>query len=448
MALITSKREKTLLAVLSLIYGLITLWAVSRLVEYRIQNIITEKRNEAAQEVALVRSGLEAKVYESVYLSDSLATVITLNPELLKANWLDMASKLLYKSVYIRNIGIAPNDIISHIYPLAGNERALGLDFRSVPSQYASVLKAKEQGGVYIDGPLPLVQGGIALLARFPVFMDYPEKSNYWGVVSVVLNYDRLLADSGLTNVRLTEIALKRGDTVFYGREDTFRQPDFTTSVHLPNTRWEMAAVFRTDNLPAVERDRWLTYGLGGAGAFVFYLSILMLFRAYKLARTASLQDELTKLPNRRYLMVSLHNKLRQHQEKGGFTLLNIDLNGFKNVNDTLGHDAGDALLLHVANQLRRSVRSSDLVSRVGGDEYLLILDRMTDEKMVQQLINKIQQQLESSRLDWQGHQVAPSLSIGYAIYHADNPVDAEHLMAEADRKMYREKSERKDAGS
>ena len=446
MPLLRPDREKAALLVLTLVYWTVLISALYQFAEHRTERIIDEKNSDAGHEIALARSRIEAFIYESIYLSDSLATVITLNPDFVAHNWEQIAGKLVMKSRFIRNLGMAPDNVISHVYPRVGNEKALGLDFRDVPAQYASVMKAKELQGVYLDGPLTLFQGGEALIARFPVFLDYPVNEKYWGSVSVVLDYQKLIAASGLDSMHFAKVALKNSSGVFMGDPEYFNTADLQTPIFLPNTRWDLAGVYNTRNLPLAEREKRLTYLMGGGASLVLYLSVLVLYRAYKVAHSASLRDELTQLPNRRYLMAALEQKLKQHQRKGGFTLLNIDLNGFKAVNDTLGHDAGDALLQHVGEKLVHSVRGSDLVSRVGGDEYLILLERITDEEKVQKLISNIQQQTEGSSLNWQGQPLSPSLSIGYAIFRADDPMDIEQLMAEADRKMYRDKTRRKEA--
>ncbi|NMV06081.1 CHASE domain-containing protein, partial [Vibrio parahaemolyticus] len=94
------------------------------------------------------------------------------------------------------------------VYPLEGNEKAIGLDFRTVPNQYRTVQIAKQQKKVYVAGPLELVQGGTALIARYPIFTDIPNNEEYWGGLSVVIDYDKLIEKSDLNTLQGVDIAL------------------------------------------------------------------------------------------------------------------------------------------------------------------------------------------------------------------------------------------------
>ncbi|MCE0492388.1 CHASE domain-containing protein [Vibrio salinus] len=102
----------------------------------------------------------------------------------------------------MRNISLYPNDIITHIYPEKGNEQVLGLDLRTVPGQYHTVLKARRYESVFLSSPVDLVQGGQGIIVRYPVFSDFPYKQKYWGGVSVVLDYEKLLRQSGVYSVK------------------------------------------------------------------------------------------------------------------------------------------------------------------------------------------------------------------------------------------------------
>lgn len=448
------KNEKVLFLLLTVLYWFCVLWGISSFSALSVQKVTEQAKEDAQRELTLVRSQIESSVYESTYIADSLATVITLNPDFVEKNWLTIAEKLTLKSPFIRSVAIAPNNIITHVYPAKGNEKAIGLDYRQVPVQYASVLLAKDLGWVHLDGPLELVQGGQALVARFPIFMDHPWNRDYWGTVSVVFNYPKMLRESGIYNVALSRVAIQRRDRlhndpiIFYGNSSVFERPDVLLPIHLPNSKWQLAGQYQLESLAEIRQVKRLTYSLGLFAGLVFYLSLLFFYRAYTLVRKASLQDELTQLPNRRFFMQHLEQRIKRAGSHDYFTLLNIDLNGFKKVNDTLGHDAGDALLKHVAVELSEMLRSSDIVSRVGGDEFLVLLNRLSDQEKVESLICNIEHTLSQKPMHWQGEIVTPSLSIGYALYRHENPQTVKQLTAEADQKMYLHKNQKKQASA
>ncbi len=182
----------------------------------------------------------------------------------------------------------------------------------------------------------------------------------------------------------------------------------------------------------------------GERGHITHYVAVMSdispLKRAEERLSYLAHHDALTDLPNRLTLSSHLDQALeraKRHQQK--LALLLLDLDRFKNVNDTLGHDAGDQLLQIVAQRLRRCVRSEDLVARLGGDEFAIVLEEViravdagpTAEKIIRAV---------SEPAQLAGVNVLPSASIGISIYpdDADNAAD---LAKGADASMYRAKS-------
>jgi len=148
--------------------------------------------------------------------------------------------------------------------------------------------------------------------------------------------------------------------------------------------------------------------------------------------------DALTLLPNRRYLLEELARSLVRAQRKHGRVgLLFIDLDGFKRVNDSLGHEAGDELLKRASAQFEQTVRGSDFLARLGGDEFAVVIEADSSESAVAlgaRLIESIRRPLLAGRADY-----LVSASIGVAIF-PDDGVDTSSLLAQADRAMYRAK--------
>ena len=116
-----------------------------------------------------------------------------------------------------------------------------------------------------------------------------------------------------------------------------------------------------------------------------------------------------------------------------------IDLDGFKAVNDTLGHDAGDYVLKQVAQRLLLSVRETDTVARVGGDEFLIIASEINAPENVEQIAEKVIQ-LVSRPIIFNGQQAVVSTSIGIALF-PDHGEDMNQLIKLADEAMYKVKN-------
>ena len=122
-------------------------------------------------------------------------------------------------------------------------------------------------------------------------------------------------------------------------------------------------------------------------------------------------------------------------QDGHAFALHWIDLDHFKEVNDTLGHPAGDALLKSVANRVRKVLRGTDLVGRLGGDEFAILQAGATDQSQATKLVERLQRMLaEPHRV--LGHQVTIGASIGIALAPKDG-CDPEVLMKKADLALY-----------
>ena len=151
--------------------------------------------------------------------------------------------------------------------------------------------------------------------------------------------------------------------------------------------------------------------------------------------------DSLTGLPNRLLFNDRLEQAIAMaKRDSRQFGLLYLDLDKFKPVNDTLGHAAGDELLRAVADRIRRQVRESDTVARIGGDEFAVILPRIVRPEEMQGVTNKVVASI-SDPFQLNGHKQAVSIgvSIGIAIYPADGR-EADSLIKAADTAMYRVK--------
>ncbi len=158
------------------------------------------------------------------------------------------------------------------------------------------------------------------------------------------------------------------------------------------------------------------------------------------LARLAH-YDPLTEIPNRILFRDRLEHAIRlAERDKTYFTLMFVDLNGFKQVNDTFGHDAGDALIRICAERLNESMRRSDSVARMGGDEFTLLLQNIASNTDVAHIAQKVIDSLSAPALI-NGYEVVVGCSIGIAIYPQGGQ-DADTLLKSADIAMYKAKQE------
>ena len=150
--------------------------------------------------------------------------------------------------------------------------------------------------------------------------------------------------------------------------------------------------------------------------------------------------DQLTSLPNRTLLRERVDHALARALRAGsGVATLILDMDRFKEINDMLGHEIGDKLLIEAAERIRASVRDQDTVARLGGDEFAVILEGVSEAKEVLPVIERIIASLsEVTTID--GHEVNSSTSVGIAMY-PENGGDLSELLRAADLAMYQAKS-------
>src|SRR4028119_2325119 len=157
--------------------------------------------------------------------------------------------------------------------------------------------------------------------------------------------------------------------------------------------------------------------------------------------RQDAFYDNLTSLPNRAFFINQLRTCIERAQQCQDylFAVLFLDLDRFKVINDSLGHKAGDKLLVAIANRLKAAVRPGDTVARVGGDEFAILMENLTDIGNVSSIANLLQIELREP-LQLEGQEVLTTVSIGIAVSMLwyDYPED---ILRDADIAMYRAKT-------
>jgi diguanylate cyclase (GGDEF)-like protein len=150
--------------------------------------------------------------------------------------------------------------------------------------------------------------------------------------------------------------------------------------------------------------------------------------------------DYLTGVANRRSLMQRVHSEFERSMRHPTVhcCVLAIDLDEFKQINDTWGHATGDAVLIHVARLMREATRQHDVVGRSGGEEFTLLLPD-TDIDEAQALAERLRQRIADTPTRHDGHAVPITVSIGIATIRRSDP-DADAVLARADRALYQAK--------
>jgi diguanylate cyclase (GGDEF)-like protein len=409
------------------------------------------QRYLALQELSAYRARLEGALNANLISMRTLRAEIALTPDVDPQRFDRVAAELLSADLHTRHIAAAPDLVIRYIYPEAGNESAIGFDYRDSPEQYESILAAIEAGDIVLNGPVDLVQGGRALIGRVPVYEA--DSGSFWGVLSIVIDHVRLFREAGLMDSSRWNLSLRGQDgqgmagALILGEAAWWQLDPVTVSVDLPVGRWVLAATPKSGSWKEPLSAYWLPFVFGT----VMNLAIVALILGLLLSRrrlqgalsTISHQarfDSLTELPNRQYFMYQLgeaiHSARRDDQR---FALLFIDLDHFKEINDSLGHEAGDELLQTVGQRVRDAIRGNDVVGRFGGDEFIVLVRDLGDPVDAEIVASKILKALHPS-VSVHGHEVTIDGSIGIAVYPEDGHSPGD-LLKHADLAMYAAKA-------
>jgi PAS domain S-box-containing protein len=207
-------------------------------------------RAEALQRLGELRDRLNNLLLSDLQLVRGLVSVINLHPQLDQAHFEQAVQPLFDGRTHLRNVAAAPGMIIRLMVPLAGNEKAIGLDYRHTPAQAEAAERARITRQIVLAGPLPLVQGGVGLIARLPVYLHAPEGDSFWGLVSAVIDSDTMFHDAGLLDPTLPiAVAIRGADATgpegkpFLGNHAVFDGQPVTIDLDLPQGAWQLAAI-------------------------------------------------------------------------------------------------------------------------------------------------------------------------------------------------------------
>jgi len=396
-------------------------------------------------EAATARARLESELNATLSLSLGLSSLVLAKPNFSQADLAQVGASLIRLQPAIRSVAVAPDNVIRYIFPQAGNQQALGLRYLENPAQRDAVLRLMREQRPVIAGPIELVQGGVGIINRIPIIFTRPDGSpRYWGLASVAINPLPIFERAGIQSDRPggQDYALRGRDglgaqgEVFLGDAALFDDPDAVLmDVVIPGGSWQLAA--RT-LAPAGG------YGLGVQALLVLLAALAGSLMAYSLSvhqriRSMALHDHLTGLANRHQFKLRGQDMFALARRNGcHLSLLNIDIDDFKSINDSYGHAAGDAVLVHIANTLRACCRESDLLARVGGDEFVVLLPNTPAGPPLDALLSRLHAAIDVA-LPGTDTTIRLHISIGVATCSDATPtLDA--LMQQADEAMYRAK--------
>lgn len=398
--------------------------------------------------IALIeaRDAIDPRLETALAVPETLAAVIAAEERIDKRTFDAIAARLVRANPSIRNVALAPGNVITAIHPVRGNEAALGLRYADMPGQYEAVQQAIRTRRTVIAGPIALVQGGTGLVSRTPVFLRDAEgrDTRYWGIVALAVDVGPLFVDLGrIADHNGLAIAVRRaGGETFFGDPGVFGS--LPVSMPYPvagGGSWELAA------LP---RDGWASVRAVPPYTRIalHVLALVLGWLAYRMLasqgrdRMLARHDALTGLLNRKSFDRQLGEAMQQTRPRSCALVL-IDLDRFKPVNDNHGHRAGDLVLQQVAARLQQVVRGSDTAYRLGGDEFALLLQGERGTRELFHLVERAVDLIRQPVVLPDRQSVSIGASTGVAVFPSgDEPERAGDVFDRADRALYRCKAE------
>jgi signal transduction histidine kinase/sensor domain CHASE-containing protein len=210
-------------------------------------------RDTVRAQIEPVRAELSRELFAAIHLSQGIASLVAVEGGISESRFRALADELIGRSKIIRNIAMAPDNIITAVCPLAGNQSILGIDYRTRPEQWRSIERMMSEKRIVVAGPIPLIQGGQGVIARTPIYVeaqDVNEQSRrYWGLISTVIDFPGLIARTSLAKTgEHLRIAIRGLDgsgatgNAFFGDADVFDSAAIVGDVSLPTGTWQLAA--------------------------------------------------------------------------------------------------------------------------------------------------------------------------------------------------------------
>lgn len=351
----------------------------------------------------------------------------------------------------LKNVALAPAGVVENVFPLEGNETLLGFDFMDTTKPgNIEALQAYAKGDMVVTNPFELVQGGMGMGARLPVFLERDGGRTFWGLVTVTVDYDELLQAFDLTTLRNMGAVYRlwypdaAGQPVVLASEGAMPRHVVRYPFAVKNLSWylDLAPDRGWYNLEV------MSFGIAMALLVALLAALMVLDKAHIRRANIQLQnqayqDGLTACCTRHFVNSILLDQ-RDGQWKdttAKYSMAIVDIDNFKDVNDACGHEAGDLALVAVAQVLQRHIKEvdGDCVIRYGGDEFVLLYNNITPARLEKKLRAILEETRRIQIPDRPGLRL--TVSIG-GVRHGEGQAGGYYeMIRQADKKLYAAKA-------
>lgn len=416
-------------------------WNFSLIHKEQEESVSRQNRILAMQELTVFSDRMQMKLNINTQYADFFAVLLSRNPDLSGDELKEYADLFLEDNSIIKNVAFAPDGVVEHIFPLEGNEAALGHDLFGDIERSSFVEKAVRSRNAVTQGPVEALQGGYLVFNRKPVFVRENGAERFWGLAVITIDFEKLVEDIDIiSRSDGYHVALRARNTdgindFLWGNSEIFEKDYISRTIRLPDQQWELAIYPEKGWSPGdsvAEKMLWV-FAILIAG--VFY-TVYRHVQNYQEKVMASRRDPLTGTLNKPAFAAYVKKQLCHRKKKHGICVM--DLNGFKMINDTYGHPAGDKVLIDVAHRIESVLRTSDRISRFGGDEYILFISDIEGRNDIESILSRISDAIAEPFM-YEGINICTCMASGYSVYPEDS-ASYEELYEIADQRMYENK--------
>lgn len=427
------QKKSTLLIIVLLFVNLLSILSV-------IQNYREKNKNENTYMLNYFTTKINT-ILEDIFFSIELTeTIVKLGYKDMSIDKLNMFMSPISKQNTVINIAILPAGIVEYIFPLEGNEKAIGDNIFKMPNRKLEAKIALETRETIICGPYKLTQGGEGIIARKAIYsLNSRGFQEFWGMVAVVLDSSMLLKQIDLKSLKYSGYEYELSASVNGLKKNEIEKTEnFDKNkanfriINLSNGYWKLGIqnpikIYQLFNIFLI---------------FIFEIFISILLYKYIHKKEVEIDfikneiylDNLTGLYNRKILEELKNNLIN-------YSVFYIDLNDFKSINDTYGHDIGDKLLIEISKRIKSSIRKKDFAIRIGGDEFVVVLLE-SNNNLIKKFLQRIQE-IQKCNFIYNNLNIKFSLSYGYASFTLDGN-NMNELLKLADSRMYLNKKKHK----
>ena len=357
----------------------------------------------------------------------------------------EVAANLCKDDPAVRSLQLSPDGVVSYIYPTEAGENNPSLDLFDDPNRKEAAEYSRDSGNMTMTGSLDPENGETNVVIRRPIYLTGEDGTQtFWGFSSALLDVSYLFDKAKLADLEKDGYSYqiwkynedKTEKLILSGSSHELSDSAISAELEVPGESWYFSL------MPA---HGWITASQIATHSFIaFVIDILITFLVFYFIRSEDQKreldalanlDPLTGLYNNRYFSATL---TKFSEEGQPFLLFFLDMNRFKQVNDTYGHKAGDALLMEASKRLQQCLRDEDYAFRIGGDEFSLIVPQNDSAPSGDALIASIKENIQKP-LQIDDITLYMGTSCGYAAYPSES-TDTEALIKIADERMYQDK--------